>query len=140
LSALFIFGIGVIIVAEVWLELFSFNDMIQSHMPNFIRIGRYIILTLILFLSVSIIFFYGPKSSNHWKFISPGAFVTTVLIIVSTYLFGLYISNFGQYNKLYGSIGTLLVIMLWIYINSIVLLIGFDLNASILNLKQKRNH
>jgi len=137
LTILFILSVGIIIVTEIVLYSFTEIELIKNYIPLIIEIGRYIILAILLFFSVSMIFYYGPKSSQHWKFISPGAFLTTILIVVISYLFGLYITNFGQYNKLYGSIGTLLVIMLWIYLNSMVLLIGFDLNASIWKLKQE---
>ncbi|MEN8138453.1 MAG: YihY/virulence factor BrkB family protein [Bacteroidota bacterium] len=137
LTVLFILSVGIIIVTELILNNFTEIELIKNYIPILIEIGRYLILAVLLFFSVSLIFYYGPKSNQHWKFISPGAFLTTILIVVISYLFGLYVTNFGQYNKLYGSIGTLLVIMLWIYLNSIVLLIGFDLNASIWNLKQQ---
>ena len=137
LTILFIISVGIIIITEIILNNFTDIELIRNYIPVIIDVGRYVILAILLFLSVSMIFYYGPKSSQHWKFISPGAFLTTILIVIISYLFGVYVTNFGQYNKLYGSIGTLLVIMLWIYLNSIVLLIGFDLNASIWNLKQE---
>lgn len=140
LTILFIIAVATIIFAEIVLSNFTEIDMIKNYMPLVIDVGRYAILAILLFLSVSMIFYFGPKSNEYWRFISPGALLTTVLVIVISYLFGLYVTNFGQYNKLYGSIGTLLVIMLWIYINSMVLLIGFDLNASILKFKQEAGH
>jgi len=136
LTLLFIIAVGIIIISEIILSNFSQVELIGNYIPLLIDFGRYFILTILLFLSVSLIFYKGPKSNQQWKFVSPGAFLTTVLIILISYLFGLYVSNFGQYNRLYGSIGTLLVIMLWMYINSIILLIGFDLNASIWKLKK----
>ncbi len=140
LTLLFILSVGIIIITEIALSYFNEIELISSYVPLLVDIGRYIILTLLLFLSVSLIFYKGPKSTQQWKFMSPGAFLTTVLIVIISYLFGLYISNFGQYNKLYGSIGTLLVIMIWMYINSIILLIGFDLNASIWKLRKMATH
>jgi membrane protein len=136
LTLLFIIAVGIIIISEIILSNFSQVELIGNYIPMLIDIGRYIILSILLFLSVSLIFYKGPKSNQQWKFVSPGAFLTTVLIFLISYLFGLYVSNFGQYNKLYGSIGTLLVIMFWMYLNSIILLIGFDLNASIWKLKK----
>jgi len=136
LTILFILSVSIIIVSEISLNHFNNIELVRNYIPLLIDIGRYIVLGVLLFLSVSLIFYKGPKSSKQWKFMSPGAFLTTVLIVIVSYLFGLYISNFGQYNKLYGSIGTLLVIMIWMYINSILLLIGFDLNASILKLRK----
>ena len=140
LTLLFIISVGIIIVSEIILSNFKQVELIGNYIPLLIDIGRYAILTILLFLSVSLIFYKGPKSNQQWKFMSPGAFLTTVLIVLISYLFGLYVSQFGQYNRLYGSIGTLLVIMLWMYINSIILLIGFDLNASIWKLKKMAKH
>ena len=68
---------------------------------------------------------------EDFRFISPGSIVATFLFIVTSLGFSAYVNNFGQYNKLYGSIGTLMVILLWLYLNSIALLIGFELNVSI---------
>jgi membrane protein len=140
LTFLFILSVSIIIISEIILSNFTQVELISAYIPALIDIGRYIVLTMLLFLSVSLIFYKGPKSTQQWKFMSPGAFLTTILIIVISYLFGLYVSHFGQYNKLYGSIGTLLVIMIWMYINSIILLIGFDLNASIWKLKKIAKH
>ncbi len=136
LTFLFIISVSIIIVSEVVLSSFSNLEHIGTYVPILIDVGRHIVLIVLLFLSISMIFFKGPKSTQQWKFMSPGAFLTTVLIVSISYLFGLYISKFGQYNNLYGSIGTLLVIMIWMYINSIILLIGFDLNASIWKMKK----
>ena len=140
LTFLFIISMSVIIITEILLSNFTEVELIGTYIPTLIDVGRYVVLAILLFLSISLIFYKGPKSTNQWKFMSPGSLLTTVLIIVISYLFGLYVSHFGQYNKLYGSIGTLLVIMLWMYINSIILLIGFDLNASILKLRKMARH
>ena len=137
LTFMFILSITVIIGSEVILNSFSEINLIRDLIPNLIVIGRYLVLAILLFLSISILFYYGPKNTQHWKFISPGAFLTTVLTLLLSYVFSFYITEFGQYNKLYGSIGSLLIIMILIYLNSIVLLIGFDLNASIWELKNR---
>jgi membrane protein len=63
--------------------------------------------------------------------------MTSLLFLVTTYLFGIYIAKFSNYNELYGSIGALLVLMLYIYINAIVLLLGFELNAALSQLKKQ---
>src|SRR5690606_14188625 len=81
--------------------------------------------------TVSFIYKFGPSSSTKWKFSSPGATLATVLAILTFLGFAYYINHFNTYNKLYGSIGTLIVIMIWLYLNSLILLIGFELNAAI---------
>lgn len=97
---------------------------------------RWIILFSIYFITVSILYKFGPASTRKWKFFSPGATLATLLAILTFSLFTYYINNFGAYNKLYGSIGTLIVIMIWMYLNSLILLVGFELNASITLSKQ----
>jgi len=102
------------------------------------QIGRYVILLIMLFLGISILYYFGTKEAKESKFFSVGSVFTTLLIIITTYLFSFYIENFSSYNKLYGSIGALLVLMIYIWINSNIFLLGFELNASIQKLR-KRN-
>ena len=83
-----------------------------------------------------VLFQYGPSKKTHWSLISPGSIIATLFIVLTSTGFGLYIDHFGQYNKLYGSIGTLIIILLWMYFNAIVMLIGFELNASIYSAKE----
>ena len=74
---------------------------------------------------------------SKWKLFSPGSIFATTFIIITSIGFNYYIQHFSQYNKIYGSIGTLMIILLWIYFNAIILLTGFELNASISNAKAK---
>ena len=115
------------------------GDTFDAHASfwNFlIRTSRWVILFGIYFLTVSILYKFGPASTKKWKFFSPGATLATILAILTLSAFAYYINNFGAYNKLYGSIGTLIVIMIWLYLNSLILLVGFELNASIALSKQ----
>lgn len=100
-----------------------------------VEVTRYLLLVTLVFLGIVLLYNYGPSGNRAWRFISPGAILATVLILISSWGFSFYVANFSQYNKLYGSIGTLMVILLWIYINALVLIIGFELNASIASLK-----
>ncbi len=101
-----------------------------------ITASRWFILFGIYFFTVSILYKFGPASSRKWKLFSPGAMLATLLAILTFSGFAFYINNFNAYNKLYGSIGTLIVIMIWLYLNSLILLVGFELNASIALSKQ----
>lgn len=94
-----------------------------------LNVARWAIITAFIYFSVAYIYFYGPK--HKIKFFSPGASLATLLMIVVTMGFAFYIDNFNSYNKLYGSIGTVMGIMLMIYLNSFALLIGYELNAAI---------
>jgi membrane protein len=92
---------------------------------------RWLSILFIFYFSVSLIYFFGPATNVRWQYFSAGSTLATVLMILTSILFSWVIDQFGQYNKLYGSIGTLIVLLLWIYYNSLSLLIGFELNASI---------
>ncbi|TPN89267.1 YihY/virulence factor BrkB family protein [Aquimarina algicola] len=99
--------------------------------------GKYALFVFMIFVIVSTLFYFGTSEGKQNKFFSPGAIMTTLLIIVTTYLFGIYIDNFSNYNKLYGSIGAVLILMLYIWINANLLLLGFELNASLNQLRKQ---
>ena len=98
---------------------------------------KYTAFILLIYIAVATLYYFGTKEGRLAKFFSIGAMFTTLLILVTTYFFGLYIENFSQYNELYGSIGALLVLMIYIWLNSNVLLLGFELNASLIKMKKK---
>lgn len=100
-------------------------------------IGRYLIFVMMIYVAVAVLFYSGTREGRLSKFFSIGAFFSTFLIVLTTFLFGIYIENFSNYNELYGSIGALLILMVYIWINSNILLLGFELNASIVKLKKK---
>jgi membrane protein len=101
------------------------------------RYGRFAILIIVLIFGISILYYFGTREGRKTRFLSPGSFFTAALIILTTYLFSIYVENFSAYNKLYGSIGALLILMLYIWLNSNILLLGFELNGALYNLKQK---
>ncbi len=88
-----------------------------------------------VYFSVAFIYRYAPAVQKKWKISSPGALLSTVLIIGFTYLFSYWVNNFASYNKVYGSIGSILILMLLVFTNSLVMLIGFELNVSINSLR-----
>ena len=93
--------------------------------------GKWIILLALFFFTISLIYYLAPAKESKFRFISPGSSLATFLALAASIVFNFYVQNFSSYNALYGSIGTLLIILIWIYFNSIILLIGFELNASI---------
>ncbi len=97
---------------------------------------KYAVFILLIFIIVSTLYYFGTKEGKQSNFFSIGALFTTLLILLTTYLFGLYIENFSQYNELYGSIGALLVLMIYIWLNSNILLLGFELNACLIKMKK----
>lgn len=96
-----------------------------------IALLRWVIVIVIFFVTVSLLYRYGPAHKQRWKFLSPGSVLATALAVLTSLGFTFYINNFSSYNKIYGSIGTLIVVMIWLYLNSLIMLIGFELNASI---------
>lgn len=92
---------------------------------------KWILVIGLLFLAISFLYYFAPAKKTDFRFISPGSTLATILFIVTSLGFSAYVNDLGQYNKLYGWIGTLMVIMIWLYLNSIALLIGFELNLSI---------
>lgn len=138
ITILFLVAVVLIIFSSTVLnEILSFMRL-DTISPFIVESVRFLLMLLVVMLIITVLYNYGPAKRREWRFISPGAILATVLIIVSSIGFSFYVSNFSQYNKLYGSIGTLLVILLWIYINALVLILGFELNASIASAKNKR--
>ncbi len=137
LSFLLIITVAAIVIFEVFIQKTKIQDVLSDNIP-LIEMGRYIFVILMILMATSILFKYGVKHDKKRRLISIGSVVTTLLIIVSSYFFGIWVVKFSKYNELYGSIGTLLIVMFYIWINSMVLLIGFDLNASIHHIRREK--
>ncbi|UII28752.1 YihY/virulence factor BrkB family protein [Fulvivirga maritima] len=92
---------------------------------------RFLVLFIVFFLAISFMYYFGPSVHYNWRFFSVGSFVATFLCIAVTYGFSFYVSNFANYNKLYGSLGVLIALMIWQELLAVVLLVGYEVNASI---------
>lgn len=92
---------------------------------------KWIVIVSLLFMAISFLYYLAPSRKAKFRFMSAGSTLATILFILTSLGFSAYVNNFDNYNKLYGSMGTILVILVWLYLNSITLLIGFELNASI---------
>ena len=133
LFLLVIVSVLLLISREVVLEWLG----IESKTVRYIILNaRWAIIVLLFFACISFIYRYAPAVHKKWKFINPGSLLATFLMFLMTILFSWWVSRFGMYNQLYGSIGTVLIVMVLIFINSLVLLIGFELNVSISSLKK----
>ncbi|WP_395625952.1 YihY/virulence factor BrkB family protein [Daejeonella sp.] len=132
ISFALIFGLVIMTIGEYIIGLLktglSFQDSIWLYLLN---MGRWLILIIIYFVTIASLYRYGPANAKKWKFFSAGSWMATILAVLTFWGFSYYINNFGNYNKLYGSIGTLIVLMIWLYLNSLIILVGFELNASI---------
>lgn len=130
------------VVAIVFFEVLIQKIKLQGYISEdiyLIQYGRYLFVAIMILTTVSILYKYGTKETSKISFISYGSVLTTILFALSSYLFGIYVVKFSTYNELYGSIGTLLVLMFYIWINCMVLLLGFELNASLSKLKSKKS-
>jgi membrane protein len=136
---LMITAIGLIVFSATITNYLISNNFISSNYLLYILNGvKFIVLLLVFFFGISSIYYFGTTRIKKFRFISAGSTLATLLSILLSSGFAYYVNNFDTYNKVYGSIGTLMVIMLWLYFNSLVLLIGFELNASISHAKENK--
>ncbi|GAB4033638.1 YihY/virulence factor BrkB family protein [Spirosoma gilvum] len=120
------------IVSDYLLHFGFFNNVI---FVNLLTIGRYLVVFAVFMGAISMIYRFGPNVNMKWIFIMPGAVTASVLIVLITLGFSFYVANFGSYNKVYGSIGTLIALMIWINLISLVLILGFEMNVALYNLE-----
>ncbi len=136
LSFLLLFTVATIVAFEVFIQTLKIKYLFSDKI-SLVETGRYVFLILMILSTVSILFKFGTKDSRKRRFITTGSIFTTILAIVLSYFFGIWVVQFSQYNELYGSIGTLLIIMIYIWINCMILLLGFELDATIERVKRK---
>lgn len=135
LALMLLVTVVIIVYSEYIIGTLKSEDFISNDV-FWISTFRYLIFVILVYMEIAILYYYGIKEGKTIRFFSIGALVTTLLFMLTTYFFGIYIENFSNYNELYGSIGALLIMMLYIWINSNLLLLGFELNAT---LKTMRN-
>jgi len=119
------------------LGLLNIND---QTIKTAIQLVRWLLIVGLFFYSIAFIYRHAPMVEKKWKLISPGSILACTLLILFTFLFSFWINNYATYNKIYGPIGTVMILMILIYSNSLVLLIGFELNVSIRSLKKQAEH
>ncbi len=130
-------------IAIDYLVEFAFFDL-DSYVIYLAKFVRLLVLFVVFAIAISSLFYFGAEVHQKWSFFSYGSTTATTLILFVSYVFSAYISSFGTYNKLYGSIGAMLAIMFWIMLVSIILLVCYEINASVHHAiqltKDKRNH
>lgn len=133
-----VLGYFQIYVVQKLLEAFENRGYrVESQSIFWANVAKYLFFVAMVYLTTATLYYFGTQEGKHSKFFSVGALFTTLLIILSSYLFGIYIENFGQYNKLYGSIGALLILLFYLWLNANILLLGYELNASLNKLRQR---
>lgn len=109
----------------------------ESSSIFWVVLAKYMFFILMVYLATATLYYFGTKEGKASRFFSVGALFTTFLIILISYIFGIYIEKFSKYNELYGSIGALLILLFYLWLNSNIILLGYELNASINRLRKR---
>jgi membrane protein len=136
LTLLLILTVASIVTFEIVIRSLASRGIIGQD-ALLLQIGRYLFLILMILTTTSLLFKFAAKETRGAAFFSYGSVFSTLLFGLTSFGFSIYVVRFSKYNELYGSIGTLLVLMLYIWINCFILLLGFELNALIHKLKRK---
>ena len=137
--ALILAVVVLIIGADVSDYLLHFGILNNVFFANLLDMGRYLVVFTVFVGAVTVIYRLGPNVDMKWVFIMPGAVTASILIVLTTLAFSFYVSNFSSYNKVYGSIGTLIALMIWINLISLLLILGFEMNVALYNLEGDEN-
>lgn len=132
-----IIAIGAIIFGEVLIAKLQTESLLYYDIV-WINLLQFVVFIFMIYGVIATLYYFGLKKIDRARFFSLGAFATTLLFLGTTFVFGIYINNFSAYNELYGSIGALLIMMLYIWINANLLLIGFELNIALATLKKTK--
>lgn len=132
LTFVLLLAILVLIVGRLSVD-FLFDEGILNRNITFytIQFISYLVIFFVFFITISIIYYFAPASHKRWKFVNVGSIIAAILTILITNLFSYYLSNFASYNRLYGTIGTFIALMVWLYLVAMILILGFEINASI---------
>ena len=136
LAFLVLFTVAVFIYIQVYVivplnEVFSTEEATNT---QWILFAKYMFFVVMVYLATATLYYFGTKEGRQTSFFSIGALLTTLLIILTSYLFGIYIDNFSKYNELYGSIGALLILLMYLWLNSNILLLGYEFTATLRSL------
>lgn len=129
---------GFVILSAV---LVVYGDKLAEWASNLFGFGTFFVMTwkllqwplafIFMVLAIGIIYYVCPNVEQHWRWVTPGAVVAVILWLCLSLVFKLYVTNFGNYNAAYGSIGGVIVLMLWLYLSGTVILLGGEINAEI---------
>jgi membrane protein len=143
-SVMIVFILAFLLILTIGLITFG-HELLSLFIPDFIEksgfyyylleAARWLVVLALLLTAISSIYYLAPSHKGRFRFLSAGSLLATFLIVITTLGFNYWVDNFSRYNALYGSLGTLMIVLVWIYINAISLLIGFELNASIRSAK-----
>ncbi|MGJ7033711.1 YihY/virulence factor BrkB family protein [Niabella hirudinis] len=135
LDFLFILCVGLLAAQGNVLEWFGIE---QQWLINLISSTRWVLIVILFLTIVSYIYRAVPSVHKKWTWITPGSVLAAVLMTILALGFSWWVGSFGSFNKLYGSLGTVLLVLVYIFINSLILLVGFEINVSIRSNALKR--
>lgn len=141
LTVMIVFCIGLIVGSHLLFNYFETHNIVLHAVTVFLlNFAEFIVIVAFCFFCISFLYYFAPAKKVRYRFFSAGGTLATILILLISQGFNFYVNNFTKYNILYGSIGTLIIFMLWIYFNAMIILIGFELNVSIRTAIQKKNN
>lgn len=137
ISIIIIIAISLVTIAPPILRFLVEYGFIKDDFTFYIiGVLRWAVIIGMFLFAFSFLYYLAPTGHSEFRFISAGSMLSAILTIAASIGFNYYVNNFSKYNSLYGSIGTLMIIMIWINFNAYVVLIGFELNASIIGAKR----
>ena len=126
--AAFLLAMAAIVVLPLILSPIGFGNLTET----ITRIARWPVLLIVLLLGLAILYRYCPdRRAARWQWVSVGSVFATLTWFVASFLFSWYLANFANYNATYGSLGAVVGLMIWLWISTIVVLLGAELNAEI---------
>jgi membrane protein len=138
LTFVLLIAFTVFILGNFVVKMLAKKDIIQYDFTFYLTKSlTYLIIFSVFFFTISIIYYYAPAIHKRWKFFNAGSITASIMTILVTNLFSYYLVNFASYHKVYGSIGSLIALMVWLYFVSLILIVGFEINASIDQVKEE---
>lgn len=132
LAVVLLVAVGVLVVGRIVVDILVERRLINVDSTySFVEGISYLTVFVVLFMAVSIIYYIAPALHKRWRFFNAGSVTASLLIILITQGFSYYLSNFASYNRLYGAVGTLVALMIWLYLVALVLILGFEINQSL---------
>ncbi|MDN3668459.1 YihY/virulence factor BrkB family protein [Echinicola jeungdonensis] len=128
-----------ILGSKALLLLTEYGVVSNNFLYFLVALLRFFALLFLFMMATSFIFRFAPAVHDKWRFFSTGSVTAGLLITIAFYLFSYYLNNFASYNKLYGSIGTMIALMFWLLITSFIILICFEINVSLDKAAERKN-
>jgi membrane protein len=133
--------VGMALFILVALALVLVGPTLAEHLAESLRLGtafkwtwwilQWPVVLMLVATGIGLVYYFAPDAEQDWAWITPGSIVATLLWVVVSLAFKLYISYFGSYNETYGAIGAVIMLMTWLYLTSLAIIFGAEMNAEI---------